>query len=62
MRVIATAVGYDNKALRQPGDEFEMPDGMKGSWFEPKDPPVAPPARKGKAAAQAPAAEGDNLA
>lgn len=37
MRVIATAVGFDGTELRNPGDEFEMPDGAKGSWFEPKD-------------------------
>lgn len=42
MRVTATAVGYDGRMLRQPGDEFSMPDGAKGSWFEPKDPPPAP--------------------
>jgi hypothetical protein len=22
-------------ALRSPGDEFEVPDGTKGSWFKP---------------------------
>jgi hypothetical protein len=26
MRVIALELGYDNVALRNPGDEFEMPD------------------------------------
>lgn len=26
MRVIALELGYDNTALRHPGDEFEMPD------------------------------------
>jgi predicted NUDIX family NTP pyrophosphohydrolase len=35
MRVIATNVGYDNIKLREPGEEFEMPDGAKGSWFVP---------------------------
>lgn len=34
MKVIATKQGYLGK-LRQPGDEFEVPDGTKGSWFEP---------------------------
>ncbi len=34
MKVIATKLGYFGK-LRQPGDEFEVPDGTKGSWFEP---------------------------
>lgn len=33
MRVIATAVGYDGICVRQPGEEFDMPDGSKGSWF-----------------------------
>lgn len=34
MEVIATKLGYFGK-LRQPGDEFEVPDGTKGSWFQP---------------------------
>lgn len=34
MKVIATKQGYIGK-LRQPGDEFEVSDGTKGSWFEP---------------------------
>ena len=34
MKVIATKLGYFGK-LRQPGDEFEVPDGTKGSWFQP---------------------------
>lgn len=40
MLVRATGVGYggkDGHALRQPGETFEMPDGAKGSWFEPVD-------------------------
>ena len=35
MRVVATAVGADNLTRREPGEEFDMPDGSKGSWFEP---------------------------
>jgi hypothetical protein len=27
MRVIATATGYDGVCLREPGDEFDMPNG-----------------------------------
>ena len=43
MKVRATAVGYDNIALRQPGDEFDMPDGSKAPWFvEVKDEPKKP--------------------
>jgi hypothetical protein len=40
MRVIATARGYDNITTREIGDEFDMPDDAKGSWFAPKDAPV----------------------
>lgn len=65
MRVVATAVGHDGRAIRQPGDEFEMPDTARGSWFHPagdelKDPSPAPVARKRKPAAQP--AEGGDLA
>lgn len=34
MKVIATKQGYFGK-LRAVGDEFEVPDGTKGSWFQP---------------------------
>lgn len=37
MRVKATAVGYDNVAVRNPGDEFDMPDGVYAPWYEPLD-------------------------
>ena len=33
MRVIATRTGYSD-TVRQPGDVFEVPDGLTGSWFE----------------------------
>lgn len=34
VRCLATAVGYDNVCVREPGDEFTMPDGTKsGTWF-----------------------------
>lgn len=42
MRVIATNRGYDNLTTREIGDEFDMPDGATGSWFEPVDAPVKP--------------------
>lgn len=42
MKVIATKMGYFG-ALRQPGEEFEVPAGTKGSWFH----PVGPKAAKG---------------
>ena len=34
MKVIATKPGYFGK-LREPGDEFEVPEGSKASWFQP---------------------------
>lgn len=34
MKVIATKQGYFGK-LRAPGDEFEVPDGFKATWFQP---------------------------
>lgn len=34
MKVIATAKGYYG-ALIEPGQEFEVPEGTNGSWFEP---------------------------
>lgn len=33
-RVRALALGFDNLCLREPGDEFDMPDSAKGPWFE----------------------------
>jgi hypothetical protein len=47
MRVIATAKGYFG-GLREPGDEFEVPDGAKGSWFAPVAAEDAKPAGKAK--------------
>lgn len=35
MRVVATDVGYDNLKLRQVGEEFDMPEGSVGRWFQP---------------------------
>lgn len=35
MRVIALETGFDNLAIREPGDIFEMPDGSSAPWFEP---------------------------
>lgn len=37
MRVIATNRGYDGITTRDPGDEFDMPDGARASWFRPAD-------------------------
>jgi hypothetical protein len=33
--VIATARGWDGLAVRDPGEEFQMPEGATGSWFRP---------------------------
>jgi hypothetical protein len=51
MRVRATATGFDNTAIREAGDEFEMPDGSEAHWFEPVDDAPAKPGKKAKAAA-----------
>ena len=53
MKVIATKLGYLGK-LRHPGDEFEVPEGAKGSWFKPvpADEPEAKPARGRRASAE----------
>lgn len=40
MKVIAIKQGYFGK-LRNPGDEFEVPEGAKASWFEPVKQKVA---------------------
>lgn len=57
MKVRATKQGYDGVTIRQEGDEFELPDGAKGSWFAPlkADPPPKPKASK--VAAPEPSAE-----
>jgi len=50
MKVVALKPGYLGK-LRQPGDEFDVPEGSKASWFAPVDAAnasVLPPAEKPK--------------
>lgn len=50
MKVIATAKGYSGQ-VREVGDEFEVPDNARGSWFKPvKDdqPEAAKTAPQGK--------------
>lgn len=45
MQVIATARGHDGLTIREVDDVFDMPDGAKGSWFQPVgEPPAAKPA------------------
>ena len=51
MLVKATAKGYLG-SLREAGDEFEVPDGTKGSWFAPVAvEPEAKPSKPAKAKA-----------
>ena len=45
MKVIASKLGFYGK-LRQPGDEFEVQDGAKASWFEPVEKPADKPQAK----------------
>lgn len=47
MKVIATKLGYFGK-IREPGDEFDVPDKAKASWFEPVV-DAAPAGKKSKA-------------
>lgn len=35
MQVIAIERGWDSHGLREIGDQFEMPDGAKATWFKP---------------------------
>jgi len=48
MRVVANSIGYFG-ALRSAGDEFEVPDGTKGSWFAPVAPEGKAKSAKSKA-------------
>lgn len=51
MEVIALKEGYFGK-LRMPGDEFDVPQGSKASWFVPVQTAIsAPPASQDDAAA-----------
>lgn len=47
MVVVATKVGFFRK-LREPGEIFEVPDGVTASWFKPVGHEAKPetPARK----------------
>lgn len=40
MRVRAKVMGFAAGGRRRPGDVFDVPEGTKGSWFEPVDVPV----------------------
>ena len=54
MRVKATGIGYDNVAVRNPGEEFDMPDGSTGSWFVPVE-------KNSNGSAAQPASDASNL-
>lgn len=51
MKVTATKKGYFVK-LREPGDVFDVPEGLKATWFEPVDEPKKGKQDKPKAAEQ----------
>ncbi len=57
MRVVAIKAGYFGQ-LREAGEEFEVPDGTKGSWFQPVQ--AAEPERKPRASK--PKDDGSDLA
>ena len=63
MRVVANSLGYFG-ALRNAGDEFEVPDGTKGSWFAPVEIEVKAKSAKGKGKVESPEPEqsGDEAA
>jgi len=67
MEVRATKPGYFDR-YRAEGDLFEVPDGAKGSWFEPTEAKAKAPAKDGakakaaKPAGEAPAKDGDSQA
>lgn len=54
--VVATGQGWDGIAMREPGEQFQMPEGATGSWFHPvgeappPPKPVAKSAHKGRKA------------
>lgn len=55
MKVTATAKGYMG-SIREPGDVFEVADGLKGSWFTPvPEEPKATAKLEGKGGPKKPA-------
>ncbi len=56
MKVIALEMGFLNGSRIRKGEEFEVPDGTKGSWFAPVESPVAKAAKPAKAAKAEPKA------
>lgn len=60
MKVIATKQGYFGK-LRAAGDEFEVPEGTKSSWFQPVEQKASGKASGKKSEAQAAEKPADDL-
>lgn len=48
-RYIATKLGIYGAGRVRPGQEFEGPEGLKGSWFEPVKEPAPAKKKKGEA-------------
>ena len=57
MKFIATKRGYDGFKVIEEGEEFEMPEGSKGSWFTPVD--AAPKPAKAARGSGRPATVGE---
>jgi len=55
MKVVALEKGYLG-SVREPGEEFDVPEGVKGSWFKPVP---KTPKEKPKGKGDAPAADDD---
>ncbi len=64
MKVVATQKGYFGGQVREPGDEFDAPEGSKASWFKPVPAaePVEPVKKAGKGSKSASADDaGDDV-
>lgn len=48
MKVIALNVGFHNGSRIRKGEEFEVADGEKASWFAPVETVATKPAKAGK--------------
>lgn len=59
MKVIALKDGFFDGSRQRAGDEFDVPQGTKGSWFTPVKEPKVADARDAKAKADA-GAKGKN--
>lgn len=61
MRVVANSIGYFG-AVRVAGEEFEVPEGVTGSWFAPEVIIEAKPSAKAKRKGGEADAAGDEAA